>query len=89
MNQTLYISTAIELSDDGIKYISTVGKESDNRITLISSDGTVIYDNYVLAETLENHYNRPEIQDAVTYGKGELTRLSETLGEKHIIMHIS
>jgi len=82
MNQTLYISTAIELSDDGIKYISTVGKESDNRITLISSDGTVIYDNYVLAETLENHYNRPEIQDAVTYGKGELTRLSETLGEK-------
>ena len=68
--------------DDYIQYINTVGKESENRISLISPDGTVVYDSYVSAEKLKNHYDRPEIKSAILEGRGEATRLSDTLGEK-------
>jgi two-component system phosphate regulon sensor histidine kinase PhoR len=83
INQTIFIGKAIELDpDDYIQYINTVGKESENRISLISPDGTVVYDSYVSAEKLKNHYDRPEIKSAILEGRGEATRLSDTLGEK-------
>ena len=58
--------------DDYIQYINTVGKESENRISLISPDGTVVYDNYVSAEKLKNHYDRPEIKSAILEGREKL-----------------
>ena len=40
---------------------------SDIRVTLIKSDGTVIYDNEADTTTMENHFERPEVKQAVTY----------------------
>ena len=55
---------------------------SDIRVTLIKSDGTVIYDNEADTTTMENHFERPEVKQAVTYGNGSSSRNSETIGEK-------
>ena len=49
------------------------------RLTLIEPDGTVLYDSSG-ADALENHLNRPEVQQALTEGHGAATRNSCTLG---------
>ncbi|MDY3972243.1 MAG: ATP-binding protein [Clostridia bacterium] len=54
----------------------------DIRITLMRSDGEVIYDNESDARTMENHLERPEIQEALSTGIGEGNRNSETIGTK-------
>ena len=83
INHTIFISKAIELNADShMPYITAVGKESENRISLISADGTVLYDSFAPAENLENHGDRPEIKSAILNGTGEAIRLSDTLGEK-------
>lgn len=52
------------------------------RVTLISKDGTVIYDNLKEDPShFENHHDRKEIKEAVTYGGGySINRQSESLG---------
>lgn len=52
---------------------------SDLRITLVAADGTVMYDNEADAVTMENHSDRPEIQEAKSSGEGEAIRHSATL----------
>ena len=52
-----------------------------HRVTIISSDGTVVYESEGNADQMENHLERPEIQAALTYGFGEDTRKSHTLME--------
>ncbi len=54
---------------------------SELRVTWIAADGTVLYDNDVTTQTLENHMNRPEIQKAFGEGTGETIRKSDTLGK--------
>lgn len=49
------------------------------RITLISLDGTAVYDSDVEASKLENHRERPEIIEAINNGKGEAIRKSKTI----------
>lgn len=49
------------------------------RATLIKQDGTVLYESMASVETMENHLNRPEIQDAIANGSGEASRKSMTL----------
>lgn len=77
--EAAYISKALE--DSGLDYLKDIGKDSTNRLSLISPDGTVIYDNYADTAKLENHKDRPEFADALKKGSGEATRLSGTLGE--------
>lgn len=53
--------------------------ESDSpRITWISADGTVLYDNGADVSGLPNHLDRPEIQEAIHDGSGEIIRRSDT-----------
>ena len=80
VTQCKYIATALEKTD--MDYLSAIGRESENRITLIASDGTVLYDNFAHASTLENHLDRPEVAAALKNKSGEATRLSDTLGER-------
>lgn len=54
----------------------------DIRVTLIRSDGEVVYDNESDERTMENHLERPEIQEALSTGIGEGSRNSETIGTK-------
>ncbi|MDY3031701.1 MAG: ATP-binding protein [Clostridia bacterium] len=57
-----------------------LGDYSYNRITLIGTGGEVVYDNTVPAEELENHLKRPEVSQALTDGRGESRRKSDTMG---------
>ena len=66
---------------NGEEYL-THNFSSENRITLIASDGRVIFDNKADASSLENHLDRPEVTQAISSGSGQSTRLSDTLGEK-------
>ena len=56
--------------------------DSELRITLISADGSVLYDNDVVTNEMENHLNRPEIQEAFQTGVGESVRKSDTMNMK-------
>ena len=56
------------------------GFDDELRITWIAEDGTVLYDNDINASKLENHSNRPEIADAMSSGRGESVRTSDTMG---------
>lgn len=54
-------------------------KDKELRLTIISADGTVLYDNDVDAAQMENHAGRPEVEKAFQEGEGEDVRLSTTL----------
>lgn len=51
------------------------------RITVVSADGTVLYDNVAEETQMANHSERSEIADALENGKGQAVRTSETLSE--------
>ena len=56
------------------------------RVTIVDGTGKVISDSSVPAADLpsvENHLQRPEIQQALARGAGKAERLSGTLGERH------
>ena len=56
----------------------------DLRISIISLDGTVIYDNMLTADSLDNHSMRPEVADALKKGQGHNTeRLSASDGREY------
>lgn len=69
----------VELS--GIDYLKSVS-ENNYRLTLISDDGTVIYDTKSNETEMDNHLDREEIRKAFEEGEGSATRHSDTLGEK-------
>lgn len=54
------------------------------RITIIGSDGKVIYDSQADAADMENHSDREEFKEASLYGTGMSSRYSDTLTEKNI-----
>ena len=53
-------------------------KRDNPRITWISGDGTVLYDNGTDVSGLANHLDRPEIRKAIENGSGEIVRHSDT-----------
>lgn len=76
-----YIKAAIELL--GTDYL----REMDNvrvttRVTMIDSAGDVIYDSRQDEVTMENHLNRPEVQEALKNGIGQDLRESNTVGKE-------
>ena len=74
-----YISYAVK--NEGTDFIDNFN-EKGKRITLVSSDGTVLADTKADAEELENHADRKEIADALKNGKGTSSRYSDTLMQK-------
>lgn len=52
------------------------------RFTLVSSDGTVLYDTQAYAADMENHIDREEIKEALKNGSGSSARYSSTFTEK-------
>ncbi|NLT63720.1 MAG: hypothetical protein GXY01_04550 [Clostridiales bacterium] len=54
----------------------------DIRITIVSSDGTVLGDSQADHRTMENHLDRSEIIQASASGQGTSVRNSETIGKK-------
>ncbi|MPM79629.1 hypothetical protein SDC9_126668 [bioreactor metagenome] len=82
VEQTQIVGTLLQNSADGSDW-SFVEKELDkidsfteDRITLVASDGVVIYDSQLTAVNLENHLRREEIQEVLS---GERRRHPVTL----------
>ena len=62
-------------------YSLLVGAGKDTRVTVISHDGKVLADSKPLdIEAMENHLNRPEIQDALDGVQTTYVRYSASLG---------
>lgn len=76
--QLSFASTAVE--DEGIEYLKNL-ENGEYRLTLIDTDGTVLYDTNADAATMENHSDRREFQEAFLSGYGESHRYSRTLTE--------
>lgn len=76
-----YIRAGIAVNEE--KFLQRINKEAlqekNTRVTIIAPDGTVVYES-ATDEVLENHLDRPEVQQALAEGVGEDNRDSETLG---------
>lgn len=72
---------AKSVDDVGIEYFDNFDS-SLFRFTLISLDGTVLYDSQVDANEMDNHLEREEIAEALKDGKGSSARYSSTLTER-------
>lgn len=77
--QLSFASTAVE--DEGIEYLKNL-ENGEYRLTLIDTDGTVLYDTNADAAAMENHSDRREFQEAFLSGYGESHRYSRTLTEQ-------
>lgn len=69
------------------EHLQNILDTSHYRITLIKSDGTVIFESTKLPEeliNLENHLHRKEIVDALKNGTGYSRRYSATIGKEMI-----
>ena len=77
--QLSFASTAVE--DEGIEYLKKL-ENGEYRLTLIDTDGTVLYDTNADAAAMENHSDRREFQEAFLSGYGESHRYSRTLTEQ-------
>ncbi len=74
---------AVGVEKNGTDYLCAL-QSHQYRITWVRADGTVVYDTQVDAETMENHAQRQEIQQALTAGEGESSRYSSTLLQKTV-----
>ena len=72
---------AISVSEDGQAYLRQVSS-GRYRLTWIDQTGDVLYDTRTDGESMENHGDRAEVQQAMTRGEGESTRYSSTLLQK-------
>ena len=80
-NETELASQGVAIS--GESYFENLNTEG-YRITWISTDGSVLYDNEADTATMENHLKREEVKRALKYGYGEAARYSSTLSEKQL-----
>jgi two-component system phosphate regulon sensor histidine kinase PhoR len=79
--EAAYLNSAINIS--GIDYLNNdLVKDGNNRISLIDTDGTVLFDSKEDINTLENHKDRPEFIQALSEGQGKKARFSKTLGQQ-------
>ncbi len=81
-NQSMIVADSMDSSGETQKaYLDKLKGDLNNvRLTLIEDDGTVIYDSFVNAGSMENHANRKEVTEALQEGKGSAIRYSTTLG---------
>ncbi|MBE5809307.1 MAG: PAS domain-containing protein [Clostridiales bacterium] len=74
-----YIVRALDMMQDDLAYFADLTPA--NRVTLIAPDGRVLYDSDADEARMDSHDQRPEVQSALTIGKGESTRYSDTISE--------
>lgn len=72
------------VSNEGLPYLGSLDDTIDCRITWISPDGTVLYDNRSDTVEMENHLQREEVRQALETGYGQSTRYSGTLMARYI-----
>ena len=75
--ETVWLAAAVESAGTGFLYGS--GDADWQRVTLIDTDGDVLYDSDVDPDTMENHGRRDEVVQARAAGNGWSVRYSGTL----------
>ena len=75
-----YLAYGVE--QEGVAYIENT--ENTNRITLISPDGSVLFDSFADTSSMDNHLDRDEILTAIKNGESYTVRRSSTLGSRTV-----
>ncbi|MGA2780946.1 MAG: ATP-binding protein [Smithella sp.] len=57
-----------------------IARISNSRVTLVDAQGRVFADSEKDIATMENHFSRPELQEARLKGKGKSIRFSQSIG---------
>jgi two-component system phosphate regulon sensor histidine kinase PhoR len=70
------LSSAQEMSEQ----LKQIARISGSRVTLVDAQGRVFADSEKNIDRLENHFNRPELQEARLRGKGKSIRFSQSIG---------
>ena len=78
---TAYIVHGVE--NEGVNYLSE-GLRTEDRITWVDADGTVLFDNWEDPGAMGDHADREEIHEALHLGWGSAVRHSDTLSERTI-----
>ncbi len=85
LTQIDLISEAIPFGQGNLDALCRKYKEKTGaRVTIIESDGTVMGDSDTDSSLMENHADRPEIQQAAVSGSGTSLRKSDTLQEEFL-----
>ena len=74
-----YIAHGVE--ETGADYLSE-DLPGSYRVTWVDADGAVLFDNREDPAKMENHAQREEIREAMTLGKGQAARYSDTLSQQ-------
>ena len=78
-SQTMLMVHILETShDDPVTTLSTIENEIYGRITFVDSNGKVVYDSDYATDTLDSHFDRKEITEAMEKGIAMNQRLSDT-----------
>jgi two-component system, OmpR family, phosphate regulon sensor histidine kinase PhoR len=90
-NEMFSIAKVMNLmpSDQIEKKLPEVAGQADLRVTLIDSSGKVTADSHTDWRKMDNHLNRPEIQQAQREGQGKATRFSATRQESMLYVALS
>lgn len=73
------LASTLNASDDAVHELESV-EFGDMRATLVTPEGEVLFDSLVAPSNLVTHSDRPEVEQALTYGYGFSQRASDTLG---------
>ena len=73
----------IALSSGGVEYLEKIDEAEDieSRITLIKSDGQVLFDSEANSDEMGSHLEREEVKEALSEGEGYAIRHSNTLAQ--------
>jgi len=66
--------------DNPRELIQKIHQKTHVRITIIDEEGSVLYESNRKVEGMENHLNRPEVQEALQKGTGSSVRYSQSVG---------
>ncbi len=83
-NEAYYLASALnemDSSESRIRCLEDMKENSPTRVTWINGDGQVLFDNVSDTSGMDNHLERPEIEQAFKEGASSSVRHSSTLEE--------
>lgn len=90
LETVLTLAEGYELTDEGYEMLAQrvgdrlASEETAVRFTIIDADGVVLGDSTAAAAEMENHRERPEVEQALRTGSGSDIRRSETTGSREM-----
>lgn len=79
-NEARIVAASLNTASSHLSMLRRLRLEG-TRVTLVSSSGDVLYDSDMDESKMEDHADRPEIEDALRTGSGSADRASSTLDE--------